>query len=115
MFAQIKYLGEKEMKELTLPDTELREEKRAKKKEISIYLKKWRWTLILSLSLASVLLIMGLIISGFAYVEHAELLNKVGTVLVIFAAPLYFLAAHCLDKMDFRKKSDKPESRQKSL
>lgn len=103
------------MKELTLPDNELREEKKAKKKGVSTYLKKWKWTLISSISLATILLITGLIISGLAYIEHAELLNKIGTLLVIFAAPLYFLTAHCLDKLDLRKKSDKPDSLQKSL
>lgn len=88
------------------------------KKKDSTDSKKWKWGLILSLSLAVLLAITGLIISGLEYldlIEPAKLLNKIGTVLMLFAAPLYFLAAHCLDKIDLRKKSNKTNSPNKSL
>lgn len=69
--------------------------------------KKWKYTLFVSITAACVLVVTGLLIIGVSEIgagERADLLNRVGTFLVLFAAPLYFLAAHCLDKLDFRNK-----------
>ena len=63
--------------------------------------------LFISITAACGLAAMGLliiIVSGIGSGESAGLLNRVGTFLVLFAAPLYFLAAHCLDKLDFRNR-----------
>ena len=68
---------------------------------------KWKYTLFISVISACVLVVMGMfviVMSDIGSGERAELLNRVGTFLVLFAAPLYFLAAHCLDKLDFRSK-----------
>lgn len=63
--------------------------------------------LFISISAACVFVVMGFLIIGMSDIgsgERADLLNRVGTFLVLFAAPLYFLAAHCLDKLDFGNK-----------
>ncbi len=48
----------------------------------------------------------GMIISGLSYLNYfsdRETMKILGTLLIVFAAPLYFLAAHCLDKLDLQQ------------
>lgn len=95
------------MREITLPTNQIPEV--SEKKQISKISprKKWKYVLILSISTACILAATGLIIMFLAEidaVERAELMSRIGTFLILFAAPLYFLAAHCLDKLDFTNK-----------
>ena len=98
------------MREVTLPTDKLSEVSKVSeelpKQRISPR-NKWKYTLFISITAACVLVVMGLLIilvSDIGSGERAELLNRVGTFLVLFAAPLYFLAAHCLDKLDFKNR-----------
>lgn len=90
------------MKEITIPIEQIAAAKQPAKPRRE----KWKIILLLSVTAACLLAAAGLIIILLAYldaVERREWMNRVGTFLVLFAAPLYFLAAHCLDKLDFRK------------
>lgn len=92
------------MREIILPTNQIPEEKNEQKLSPR---KKWRYMLFISISAACVFVVMGLLIIVMSDVgegARADLLNRVGTFLVLFAAPLYFLAAHCLDKLDFGNK-----------
>lgn len=106
------------MKELTLPNAQIPTAKENTENNDLTCSKKWKFALISSGFSALLLSAAGLFISALAYMDmvaRAELFNKIGTVLVLFAAPLYFLAAHCLDKIDLRKKISKKNRRGKSL
>lgn len=103
------------MKELTLPIPEMSPEANnaaadtGTERKNNARRKRWKIGLYLSISAACLLGLTGLIISGLYYIDvskHTKLIKEIGTVLVLFAAPLYFLAAHCLDMIDPRKKSD---------
>ncbi len=98
------------MREITLPANEISENSEEFSKAKLSTRKKWRYTLFISISAACVLVMMGILIivvSDIGSGERADLLNRAGTFLVLFAAPLYFLAAHCLDKLDFFEKKKK--------
>ncbi|MEZ5426420.1 MAG: hypothetical protein R2747_09155 [Pyrinomonadaceae bacterium] len=98
------------MKELVLPAGE---RPRAAEKNINQTKKKtfgrrksWKLALYLSISSGFLLGLTGLIVSALAHtsaVERNTLVNEIGTFLVLSAAPLYFLAAHCLDKVAPRR------------
>lgn len=97
------------MREIILPTNQISENLKELPKAKLSTRKKWKYTLFVSITVACVLVMMGILIiimSDIGSGERADLLNRAGTFLVLFAAPLYFLAAHCLDKLDFmnRKK-----------
>ena len=74
--------------------------------------KRWQLVLIISILIALLFSAAGLVASGLAYfglVEQAKFISRVGTIMIVVSAPLFTLAAHCLDEMRFEEKSDKKE------
>lgn len=73
---------------------------------------RWQFVLIISISIGLLFSVAGLFISGLAYlglVEHAKLLSRIGTIMIVVSAPLFILSAHCLDEIRFETKSEKKE------
>lgn len=59
----------------------------------------------------------GMLLSALAYLEAAEHRNvnsRLGGLLMLFALPLFFLAAHALDRIAFYKQAGKLENRRSS-
>ena len=74
------------------------------------YAKRWKYVLVISISIALLFSGTGLIISGFAYlglIEHARVLSRIGTIMIVVSAPLFILSAHCLDEIRFEEKRSK--------
>ena len=66
----------------------------------------WQITLGFSLVMAVLGSISGLIISVLSHLNllyDRAAMKTIGTLLILIAAPLYFLAAHCLDKLDLQQ------------
>ncbi|MEO6589711.1 MAG: hypothetical protein ABIP06_10435 [Pyrinomonadaceae bacterium] len=95
------------MREAVLSSTNVQEnpaEKIVQKNNIN----RWKLVLITSIIIALLFAGAGLIISGLAYldlVEHAKVLSRLGTIMIVVSAPLFVLAAHSLDEMRFEEKS----------
>lgn len=71
---------------------------------------RWHFVLIISVSIALLFSVAGLFISGLAYlglVEHARILSRIGTIVIVVSAPLFILSAHCLDEIRFETKRAK--------
>ncbi len=74
---------------------------------------RWQFILIISVSIALLFIVGGLFISGLAYlglVEHAKIMSRIGTLMIVISAPLFILSAHCLDEIRFEKKRIKKNS-----
>ena len=70
------------------------------------------WDLAMAISIACAITIsgLGLTLSGMSYlglVVNPESINEIGTFMMVFAAPLFFFAAHCMDKIDLKNKKSK--------
>ena len=94
------------MREVLLSSTYFREDS---KEEINQkdFANRWKYVLVFSISAALLFAGTGLIISGLAYfglIEHARLLSRIGTILIVVSAPLFILAAHCLDEIKFEER-----------
>ncbi len=68
---------------------------------------RWSAAMYISGTLAIIFSVSGLIICGIYHLNlflHSKIANMTGTYLMVLAIPLYFLAAHYLDKLDGLKK-----------
>lgn len=99
------------MREAVLPTAYIREySEDARKRKTRT--NRWQFVLIISVSIALLFAVAGLFISGLAYlglVEHARILSRIGTIMIVVSAPLFILAAHCLDEIRFETKREKKE------
>jgi hypothetical protein len=99
----------KKMREILLSSAHFREDSNEKIKQKD-YTNRWKYVLIFSISSALLFGGTGLIISGLAYfglIEHAKIMSRIGTILIVVSAPLFILAAHCLDEMKFEERRNR--------
>ncbi len=71
------------------------------------YTNRWKYVLVISISIALLFSGTGLVVSGLAYlglIEHAKVVSRIGTIMIIVSAPLFILAAHCLDEIRFEER-----------
>lgn len=97
------------MREAVLSSTHIQENPAETIKQKN-YENRWKLVLIVSISVALLFVGAGLVISGFAYlglVEHAKVLSRIGTIMIVVSAPLFILSAHCLDEIKFEEKRSK--------
>lgn len=95
------------MRELTYEKVNNSNIFKAKDEKLFTDTNKWENMLIESISLAVLSLVAGLGMCGLSHIftiKNAATLNGIGTLLIIISLPLFFLMAHCLDKIDEMKK-----------
>ena len=91
------------MREVLLSATHFRENTK-EKIEQKDFTNRWKYVLVFSISTALLFAGAGLLFSGLAYfglIEHAKIMSRIGTILIVVSAPLFILAAHCLDEIKF--------------
>jgi len=71
-------------------------------------IRKWLPVLVISATVGFVADITGLGICGVSYFWHAgasHTLNMIGTWMIVIGLPFIFISAHCLDKIEGRRRN----------